>query len=59
MLTVPSNFVSKFPIQVDKQQQVNNEERGTDEGGYDSYAMFMSGYTAINFSDYLLIMKGG
>lgn len=59
MLTDPSNFLSKFPVQVDKEEEVNKEERGANEGGYKSYAMFMSGDTAINFSDYLLIMEGG
>ena len=59
MLTDPSNFLSKFPVQVDKEEEVKEEEWEADEGGYKSYAMFMSGDTAINFCYYLLIMEGG
>ena len=59
MLTDPCNFLSKFPVQVDKEEDVNKEEWGADEGGYKSYAMFMSSDTAIDFCDYLLIMEGG
>ena len=38
---------------------MHTEEWEADEGGYKSYAMFMSGDTAINFCYYLLIMEGG